>query len=238
LFFTEVRQAIIIAIDGYSSCGKSTLAADLAGALHYVHVDSGAMYRAVTLHFIRHGVHPEDLEAVQTTLPEIRVSFQYREGEQYTLLNDEDVEGRIREHDINQLVSPVAAIPIVRRFLVAQQRQLGAEGGIVMEGRDIGTVVFPDAELKIFLTASTEVRVERRYLDLVARGISATREQVAASMANRDHIDTTRADSPLRLADDAVIIDNTDLSRADQLDRAFALAQDAIARNLRSSKPR
>lgn len=230
-----MRRGIIVAIDGYSSCGKSTLARDLAECLGYVHVDSGSMYRAVTLYLIGHQVDPEDVEAVTRSLDSIAISFQYDDGIQHTLLNGKNVDEQIRDFDVNKLVSPVAAISSVRRFLVAQQRQLGIPGGIVMDGRDIGTVVFPEAELKIFLTASTGVRVERRYQELIAQGINATRDQVAESLAYRDLIDTTREDSPLRQAEDAVVIDNTHLTREQQLAKALSLARERIAGSVRSS---
>lgn len=236
LFFTPVRKGITIAIDGYSSCGKSTLASDLAAALHYVHVDSGAMYRAVTLYLIEHGIPVSDPELVAGTLTDIAISFRYENTHQITLLNGNNVEQRIRDRDVNDLVSPVAAIPAVRRYLVAQQQGLGKDGGIVMDGRDIGTVVFPDADLKIFLTASLPVRVERRYQEILSHGHTTTRDEVAAGIAKRDRIDTTREDSPLIQADDAIVIDNTALTREEQLARALKLAEEAIAGSSKSAQ--
>lgn len=230
-------RGIIVAIDGYSSCGKSTLARDLAEQLGYVHIDSGSMYRAVTLFLIQMHIDPADPDAVADALDQISIRFQYDNGLQHTLLNGRNVDEQIRDFAVNKLVSPVAAISAVRRFLVAQQRLLGTPGGIVMDGRDIGTVVFPEAELKIFLTASKHIRVERRYQELISQGVDTTREQVAESLAYRDLIDTTREDSPLTQAGDAVVIDNTDLTREQQLSQALALATERIADAVRSSPP-
>lgn len=222
---------MVIAIDGYSSCGKSTLAADLASALHYLHIDSGAMYRAVTLQILRQQVALDQPESVAACLEQIQIDF-HRTGTVYhTLLNGEDVEEEIRSFAVNRMVSPVAAISAVRKFLVAQQQRLGRAGSLVMDGRDIGTVVFPHAGLKIFLTASTEVRIERRFLELSVAGIHTTREEVAQSLAYRDLIDTTREDSPLRQADDAVVIDNTFLSREEQLNIALELAHARLSQH-------
>lgn len=224
-----MARDIIIAIDGYSSCGKSTLARDLANSLHYLHVDSGAMYRAVTLYFLRHHIPPDDLEKVESALKEIDINFKRDNAHALTLLNNEIVEEEIRSFEVNRLVSPVAAISSVRRFLVSQQRKLGAQGGgLVMDGRDIGTVVFPGAALKIFLTAAKEIRVERRYAELIADGVFTTREEVAESLSYRDFIDTTREDSPLRQADDAIVIDNSLLTREDQLRIVYQLAKEKL----------
>lgn len=236
-FITTVRTGILVAIDGYSSCGKSTLATDLAAALGYVHIDSGAMYRAVTLYFIRHDIRPEDEEGVAGALQRIRIGFSHEDGRQCTLLNGEDVSEEIRSHAVNKLVSPVAAISAVRTFLVAQQKALGTEGSVVMDGRDIGTVVFPHAELKIFLTANQPIRVERRFQELREMGVETTREEVAESLAYRDLIDTTREDSPLWQAEDAVVIDNSHLTREEQLRIAIELAQERIGSGVRSSPP-
>lgn len=231
MFFAHVTRDIIIAIDGFSSCGKSTLAEDLAASLHYLHIDSGAMYRAVTLYFIRHNISLTDAEQVEDALHHIEVSFLRERESCVTLLNGENVEEQIRTNGVNRLVSPVAAISAVRRFLVAQQRRIGATTKqLVMDGRDIGTVVFPDAELKIFLTASKEIRVERRYIELIGRGVETTREQVEEGLAYRDNIDTSRADSPLRQAEDAIVIDNTYLTREEQLELAHHLARTAMNR--------
>ena len=227
-----MSRDIIIAIDGYSSCGKSTLAKDLAATLHYLHIDSGAMYRAVTLFFIRHQIPIDNLPEVEAALAEIEINFTRTKDHYVTLLNGENVEEDIRSNSVNRLVSPVAAISVVRRFLVSQLRKLAPEGtGVVMDGRDIGTVVFPHAELKIFLMASMEVRIERRYAELIERGMDTTREEVAESLAYRDRIDTTREDSPLRRAEDAIDIDNTFLTREQQLEIACQLAREVIARS-------
>jgi cytidylate kinase len=224
-----MARDIIIAIDGYSSCGKSTLARDLASSLHYLHVDSGAMYRAVTLYFLRNQIPPDDLAKVESALRSIDINFKRDNTHALTLLNDEIVEEEIRSFEVNRLVSPVAAISSVRRFLVSQQRKLGEQGsGLVMDGRDIGTVVFPAAALKIFLTAAKEIRVERRYAELITDGVFTTREEVAESLAYRDFIDTTREDSPLRQADDAIVIDNSFLTREEQLRIVYQLAKDKI----------
>jgi cytidylate kinase len=219
------QHKIIIAVDGRSSCGKSTLAKALAAALDYLYIDSGAMYRAVTLYFLRNEIDWEDSRQVETALAQIQIHFDRSRGALRTLLNGEDVEEAIRTMEVSGAVSPVSAIPAVRRALVAQQQQLGSRRGIVMDGRDIGTVVFPAAELKIFLTASSEERTRRRYQELLAKGKEISREAVAQNLAQRDHIDSTREDSPLRQAEDAVVLDNTNLTEKEQLAMALALAQ-------------
>ncbi len=215
---------IIIAIDGHSSCGKSTLARDLAAALGFGYVDSGAMYRAVTLYFLDHQVPLDDSQAVEKALESIDIQFKNHQGTNRTFLNGKDVEDHIRDMRVSAFVSPVAAIPVVRKALVRQQKALGRAGGIVMDGRDIGTVVFPHAELKIFLTATIEERVRRRRSELLAKGLDLADEEVRENLLQRDHIDSTRADSPLRKADDAVEIDNTHLDRKQQLVKALQLA--------------
>lgn len=218
-------KKIIIAIDGYSSCGKSTLARDLASALGFAYVDSGAMYRAVTLYFLDHGIPLDDQEAIENALDRIRIEFKNLNGENHTFLNGADVEESIRDMRVSAVVSPVAAVPAVRRALVRQQQALGRSGGIVMDGRDIGTVVFPNADLKIFLIADEEERVRRRRLELLAKGFELSEEEVRRNLTERDHIDSTREDSPLRQAADAVVIDNTHLTRKDQLEEALRLAR-------------
>lgn len=211
---------IIIAIDGYSSSGKSTMARALAGAIGYRYIDSGAMYRAVTLWGLRHGIVADgnvDEVALVAALPEIKIDFLPIAGEgQHTLLNGEDVEREIRSLRVSDNVSPVAAIPAVRHRLVALQQQFGREKGIVMDGRDIGTTVFPDAEMKIFVDASAETRARRRFKELQEKGIEATYDDVLANVKQRDHIDTTRSESPLRKADDAVSLDNSEMSLDEQ----------------------
>lgn len=215
---------IIIAIDGYSSCGKSTLAKALAAQLGYAYVDSGAMYRAVTLYALRHDIDPLNEEKVIDSLTHIHIRFENRNGNNRTLLNDQDVESDIRDMSVSEWVSPVSAIPAVRRAMVSQQQVMGAHKRIVMDGRDIGTVVFPKAELKIFLTADTEERVRRRFLELQRAGRETSWETVRHNLLERDRIDSTRADSPLRQAEDAVVIDNTRLSPDEQLQLAFDMA--------------
>ncbi len=198
-----------IAIDGYSACGKSTLAKALASRLNYRYIDTGAMYRMVTLHFQRHHVNITDATAVAAALASIEVDF--KAGKNEALLNGEEVESEIRSMEVSNFVSPVAALPAVRRAMVAQQRRMGQDGSVVMDGRDIGTVVFPEADLKLFVTADLGTRVDRRLREMTAAGKNPTREEVANNLMDRDRIDSTRADSPLRQAEDAVILDNTKL---------------------------
>lgn len=205
---------IVIAIDGYSSSGKSTMAKALAKAIGYRYVDTGAMYRAVTLYALRNGMidesHTVDEDALVSSLPQIKITFSLApDGSQRTMLNGEDVEREIRGLEVSNNVSPVSAIPAVRHDLVAKQQAFGTEKGIVMDGRDIGTTVFPDAELKIFLNASAETRARRRVAELTAKGDSATYEEVLENIRMRDHIDETRKESPLRRADDAIDLDNS-----------------------------
>lgn len=214
---TDNGKKIIIAIDGYSSSGKSTMAKSLAKAIGYKYVDTGAMYRAVTLYAMRHGMIDEarnvDAEALETALPQIHISFSLMaDGTQHTMLNGEDVEEKIRHMDVSDNVSPVAAIPAVRRSLVKQQQAFGIEKGIVMDGRDIGTTVFPDAELKIFVNAPAQTRAQRRVSELLAKGIPTSYEEVLANVVSRDRQDETRAESPLRRADDAIDLDNSDMN--------------------------
>ena len=225
---------IIIAIDGHSSCGKSTLARALARALGYTYIDSGAMYRAVTLYFLQNGIPAEDESAVSTALERIQIGFEKREEKIRILLNGADIEEQIRQMRVSERVSEVAAISAVRRALVDQQRLLGKNRGIVMDGRDIGTVVFPDAELKIFLTADEEERVRRRYLELLRKGQGTGRDTVRDNLRHRDRIDSNRNDSPLRKAADAVVIDNTNLSETEQLAMSLALARERIRNRKRS----
>jgi len=219
-------KKIIIAIDGHSSCGKSTLARDLAKKLGYAYIDTGAMYRAVTLYFLDNGIDREDLLAVQKALDGIQIQFQYSEAGNQTLLNGKVVESEIREMRVSQEVSPVSAISAVRRAMVAQQQEMGKQGGVVLEGRDIGTVVFPDADLKIFLTASIEERVRRRFTEMKAKGIPVAEDQVRENLLERDRIDSSREDSPLKQAKDARILDNTQLNREEQLELAFEWARE------------
>lgn len=221
-------KKIVVAIDGHSSCGKSTLAKALAKELTYIYVDSGAMYRACTLYFLDHNVDIKDIEAVQSALQHIHISFQVHAQGNQTYLNEQNVEEEIRGMRVSTQVSAVAAIPEVRRAMVKIQQALGEQKGIVMDGRDIGTVVFPNAALKIFLTASIEERTKRRYQELKVKNRSITLEAVQKNLQERDHIDSTRADSPLKQAEDAILIDNTDLSRAQQLQIVVNLVQERI----------
>lgn len=214
-------KKIIIAVDGYSSCGKSTMAKDLARAIRYNYIDSGAMYRAVTLFCLRNGLfegdHP-DTDALKERVGDIRITFRFNEETQRsdTFLNGENVEGEIRGMEVSDKVSPVAAIGFIREEMVRQQKEMGRDKGIVMDGRDIGTVVFPDAELKIFVTARPEIRAGRRLAELTRKGESVTLEEVLANLQKRDHIDSTRKDGPLKQADDAVVVDNSELTIEEQ----------------------
>jgi CMP/dCMP kinase len=219
-------MGIIIAVDGHSSCGKSTLAKALAKQLHYVYGDSGAMYRAVTLFFLNNLVNYHDLDAVATALTNIKIRFKLIDGQNTTFLNDADVEREIRTMRVSEHVSPVSTIPIVRRAMVEQQQAMGKKRGIVMDGRDIGTVVFPDAELKIYLTADPDVRTSRRHLELASKGIDADWNEIKHNLLERDRIDSTRFDSPLRQAADAVVIDNTFLSEDEQMALALKYAHE------------
>lgn len=213
----------IIAIDGYSACGKSTLAKAMAKRLGYRFIDTGAMYRMITLHFLRENVDIENTGAVAGALEGLTVDFV--PGNNDALLNGENVETEIRSGAVSGMVSPVATISAVRRWIVPQQREMGKTGGIVMDGRDIGTVVFPDADLKLFVTASMDVRTDRRLAELEAKGINITRREVAANLATRDHIDSSRADSPLRQAEDAVVLDNSNLSLEEFIEAGMVLVR-------------
>lgn len=214
-------KRIIIAIDGHSSSGKSTMAKDLAKEIGYIYIDTGAMYRAVTLYAIRNGYfsgEQVDEDALRRALPDIHISFQLNKqtGRPDTYLNGECVEQEIRGMEVSDKVSLVAALPFVRRAMVAQQQEMGKAKGIVMDGRDIGTTVFPRAELKLFITASPEVRARRRLDELKAKGETATYEEVLENVKKRDYLDSTREESPLRKADDAVVLDNSDMTIAEQ----------------------
>ncbi len=228
------QKKINIAIDGYSSCGKSTLAKALAASLQYVFIDSGAMYRGVTLYALESGLIVEgaiDKEGIIRSLPDIELRFGklMEKGKEHPLLlNGKDVSAAIRSMQISQLVSPVSAIREVRHKLVEEQQELGRIGGVVMDGRDIGTVVFPDAELKLFLTASIDIRTERRFLELTTKGMKVTRAEVTQNLLERDHLDSTRAESPLKQADDAIVIDNSDLDQQQQLNLALSYVREII----------
>lgn len=224
------NQKITVAIDGFSSTGKSTLAKQLAKKLGYVYVDTGAMYRAVTLFAMENGYIANgffDKQALINSLPFIRLRFVFNPelgfGEMY--LNDKNVETQIRSIEVSNFVSQIAEVSQVRAKLVEQQKQMGKKKGIVMDGRDIGTVVFPDAELKIFMTASPQTRAQRRFEELRQKGQDVPFEDVLKNVLQRDHIDTHRDDSPLRKADDAIEIDNSDLTRDEQFAKVLALVE-------------
>ncbi|MDE6536978.1 MAG: (d)CMP kinase [Muribaculaceae bacterium] len=215
-------RKIIIAIDGYSSSGKSTMARDLASRIGYVYVDSGAMYRAVTLYALRNGMIKEgqlDAAALVAALPDVEIAFNAagEDGRQHTLLNGEDVEKEIRSMEVSGMVSPVAAVPEVRHRLTDLQRSFGRERGIVMDGRDIGSTVFPDAEMKVFVDASPEVRADRRCKELAEKGEPTDYAAVLANIKERDHIDTHRKESPLVKADDAYLLDNDNMTIPEQM---------------------
>jgi cytidylate kinase len=214
---------IIVAIDGYSSCGKSTLARALAEELHFIYIDSGAMYRAVALYFLRNKTDLNNQQQVRAALNEIHLNFQSQNHETYITLNDENISGEIRQMPVSESVSAVAALRDVRIAMVKQQQRLGRSKNIVMDGRDIGTTVFPDATVKIFMTADPKVRAERRYRELLPKNPGITLQEVFDNLAHRDYLDTTREESPLVRAHDAIILDNTDLTPNEQL--LFALAR-------------
>lgn len=216
-------KKIIIAIDGHSSCGKSTVAKELAKLLGYIYIDSGAMYRVVTLFAIRNGLINNkipDEKKLTEALKQVKITFRWDEktGKNTTYLNGENVEEEIRQVTVSENVSPVSTIAGVRAEMVKQQRENGKNKGIVMDGRDIGTVVFPDAELKIFMTASPEIRAKRRFDELQGKGQQVDFDEILKNVIERDRIDSTRETSPLRKADDAVVLDNSNLTRAEQLD--------------------
>lgn len=197
----------------------------MAAQLDYIYIDSGAMYRAVTYYFLQHQIALDQADKVAAALSNIHIAFDKSNGQLQTLLNGDNVESEIRQMAVSQMVSPVATLSIVRRAMVAQQQELGQNKGIVMDGRDIGTVVFPDARLKIFLTANIEIRTQRRYEEILAKQGKADWEAVKHNLQERDHIDSTREDSPLRQAADAVVIDNSNLNREEQLAMTLTLAK-------------
>ena len=225
-----MTKKIIITIDGWSSCGKSTLAKQLAKELGYVYIDSGAMYRAITLYFLRNHIDWTDAAEVTKALTDIVIYFEFNEKSQQSeiVLNGENVEYVIRDLVIAEKVSDVAAIAAVRTYAVSQQKKMGEKKGIVMDGRDIGTTVFPDAALKIFMTADSTVRVERRFKEMYAKNPNTTIEEVKANLELRDYIDSNREVSPLRKAEDAIELDNTNLTIEQQLDFALKLAKEKL----------
>ncbi len=224
-------QQIIITLDGYSSCGKSTLARQLANELNYVFIDSGAMYRAITLYFLRQHVNWNNVREVNKALGEVTLDFQYNDhtGQSDMFLNDENVEALIRDMLVSEHVSEVSAIKEVREFGVAQQQKMGEKKGIVMDGRDIGTTVFPNAELKIFVTADPTIRVERRFKELFRKNPNITIEEVKNNLEMRDYIDSNREFSPLRKAADAIDLDNSNMTREEQLAIALRWTEEKMA---------
>jgi cytidylate kinase len=220
------NRKLIVAIDGYSSCGKSTIAKALAKYAGYTYVDTGAMYRAIGLYALRHNLTDE--ASIIAALPQIRVGFILMDGAQHVTLNGEDVEPFIRTLEVGNAASRISAIKEVRAFLVAQQQKMGEAKGIVMDGRDIGTVVFPKAELKLFLTASPEVRAQRRFDELVEKGGHPDYQAVLADVNDRDYRDTHRAESPLRQAEDAIVVDNSALTRKQQMEVIYGLFEKAL----------
>lgn len=228
--FIHMPKKIIITIDGWSSCGKSTLAKQLAKKLGYVYVDSGAMYRAITLYFLRNNIDLDSKKEIKEALNSISLEFIFnpKSNSSEIYLNSENVEYVIRDLFIAEKVSDVAAIKEVREFAVAQQQKMGAKKGIVMDGRDIGTVVFPEAELKIFMTADNAVRVQRRFKELFEKNPNITIEEVKDNLELRDYIDSHREESPLKKAEDAIVIDNTTISPEEQLNKAISLVSSVI----------
>lgn len=220
------KSKIIVAIDGYSSCGKSTIAKALARHAGYTYVDTGAMYRAIALYTLRH--HLTDDAAIIAALPQIQVGFTQVDGAQHVTLNGKDIESLIRTLEVGNRASQISQIREVRAFLVAQQQKMGDAKGIVMDGRDIGTVVFPKAELKLFLTASPEVRAQRRFDELVLKGEHPDYDAVLADVNDRDYRDTHRAESPLRQAEDAIVVDNSDLTPDGQMELIISLFNQKI----------
>ena len=236
-------KKITIAIDGHSSCGKSTMAKDLAREVGYVYVDTGAMYRSVTLYALRHGLFKDDPAAdgqqqvvidedeLRRQLPDIHISFRFNPetGRPDTYLNGELVEQAIRTMEVSNRVSPIATLGFVREAMVAQQQQMGKDKGVVMDGRDIGTVVFPDAELKVFVTASAEVRAQRRYDELKGKGMAADYDEILKNVQERDYIDSHREVSPLRKADDAIELDNSNMTISEQKEWLLQRFNEAVA---------
>ena len=227
-----IKKQITIAIDGYSACGKSTLARDLAKKLSFIFIDSGAMYRGVALYCIQNNLfdaesNPKQVEIIQA-LKNITLSFQLTNDENCLLLNGKNVEELIRGAEVAAVVSKVATIKEVRMKLVYEQQKMGANGGIVMEGRDIGSVVFPNAELKLFITASQEIRTQRRFLELKSKGIEAKIETISSNLAERDLMDSSRKESPLIQVADAIVMDNSKLTREEQLDSVLNLVRNLL----------
>ena len=227
----KAMKNFVIAIDGFSSCGKSTVAKALAKELNFVFIDSGAMYRAVTLYIQQHKVNIENEQEVLDALDNIHIDFVPNPEKVQILLNGEDVSDAIRTMEVSEYVSEVSALKPVRKAMVHQQQNLGKKRNIVMDGRDIGTTVFPNADLNIFMTASPQVRAERRFAELGAKGEVLTMEEVKENLSHRDHIDSTREESPLRQAEDAIVLDNSELNQEEQLQFVINLVKEKIDLN-------
>ena len=230
---TMTNKKIIIAIDGHSSCGKSTVAKQLAQRLGYIYIDTGAMYRVVTLVALRNGWMVDkvpNIDKVIDGLKDIKISFRWdeKQGKNTTFLNGENVEEEIRRLEVSENVSPISTIAEVRKEMVKQQRENGKNKGIVMDGRDIGTVVFPDAELKIFMTASPEIRAQRRFDELKEKGLDVSFDEILANVEGRDKIDSSRTISPLKKAEDAVVLDNSHMTREEQLEWAMNKVKEIV----------
>ncbi len=226
-----MSSKINIAIDGHSSCGKGTLAKNIAKELGYTFIDSGAMYRAVSLYFIREGIAPGEVQEDPAVLGNIKIEFKFNPDREYfeTYLNGENVEDDIRGLEVSKIVSKVSTLSEVRTFLVAKQKEIGKNKGVVMDGRDIGTVVFPDAELKIFMTAATEIRAQRRFEELKKKGIDVHFEEVLHNIRERDYLDSHRQHSPLKKAEDAITLDNSSMTKEEQARLALKWAKGVIS---------
>ena len=229
-----MSKNIVVAIDGYSSCGKSTLAKALAKKLDFIYIDSGAMYRAVTLFFIRHNIDLKDQESVNDALSAIQIDFKTSETQTLITLNSEDVSKEIRQMPVANKVSTVSAIKDVRLEMVKQQQRMGRSGNIVMDGRDIGTVVFPNADLKLFMTADPQIRAERRYNELISKDEKVNMEDIFENLAKRDFQDTTREESPLIQAEDAVVLDNSHIDETEQLEFALGYIKPLLSKKNKS----
>ena len=229
-----MSKNIVVAIDGYSSCGKSTLAKALAKKLNFIYIDSGAMYRAVTLFFLRHNIDLKHQESVIDALSKIQIDFQTSETQTLITLNSEDVSKEIRQMPVADKVSTVSAIKDVRLEMVKQQQRMGRSGNIVMDGRDIGTVVFPNADLKLFMTADPQIRAERRYNELISKDEKVNMEDIFENLAKRDFQDTTREESPLIQAEDAVVLDNSHIDETEQLEFALGYIKPLLSKKNKS----
>lgn len=233
-----MSHKITIAIDGYSSCGKSTTAKMVAKQLGYAYIDTGAMYRAVTLYFLENHISLTNPKEIKSALDQIQITFRVdpETGENTTYLNGVNIEKEIRKMYISENVSQVAALVEVRRAMVAQQQKMGKSKGVILDGRDVGTVVFPNAELKVFMTAQPEIRAERRQQELLAKGEMVPFDEVLKNLAHRDHLDTTREEGPLRQADDALVLDNTYLSVDEQVELVVNWVDQIIAKKIRKEQ--